>query len=167
MALTAKVGEIASPIAWSPDSTQLAISGGGEGNQQVIILDAASGEMIMKLETSGWIESLAWSHSGRRLATAGGGWAEVWEIPSGRQIFKISGEGVHSWGIQQVALSPDGSILATAAGEVVLWEIDPGKQISILIGLNDGVSSMAFNSEGTRLAARSDDGVVMIWELNK
>lgn len=165
--LSIKIGETANPIAWSPDSTQIATGGGGESNQKVVILDAVTGEVKNEIDTSGWVESLAWSGYGNRLATAGGGWAEVWNIIDGQRIFKKTGEGVHSWSIQRVDLSPDGSVLATAAGEVILWDVNSGEEIGSLIGLNDGVITMSFSPEGSKLAAHSDDGVVTIWEISQ
>ncbi len=163
--LSIKVSETVNPIAWSPDGTQIAMGGSGQGTQQIVILDAATGETQRTFDTSGWVEALAWSRNNSLLATAGGGWAEVWNTSHGQRIFQKSGENVHSWGIQRVALSPDGRVLATGAGEVILWDINSGEEIGFLIGLSEGITEISFSPEGSYLAALSDDGVVTIWKI--
>ncbi len=75
-----------------------------------------------------------------------------------------------------VALSPDGSRLATASldGEVKVWEVPSGKQVAVLRLDGEprrsttsihGPASLVFSPDGARLAAVHPDGSIGFWNV--
>lgn len=71
-------------------------------------------------------------------------------------------------GINSVAISPDGSILASGNDDksIHLWTVETGEVITTLTGHSQGVKSVAFNLDGTILATGSDDQTIKLWDLN-
>jgi WD40 repeat protein len=78
----------------------------------------------------------------------------------------------HTGIINQAAYSPDGALLATAAGHwqtnddttARLWDADTGNLIGVLRGHTASVRHTAFHPDGTVMATSSHDGTVRIWD---
>ncbi len=151
-------------LAWSPDGKSLAVGQGVDGADQVIIWDLARGENQLVLSASGEVLDLSWQ--GIHLAAQAGGWAEVWDVKSGLRLWKLAHEDYYR-AVYTLALSPDGALLATGAGEVILWETRYGRRLATLNGIPGIVTRLAFSPDGKTLAAESDDGTVLLWELGK
>jgi WD40 repeat protein len=70
-----------------------------------------------------------------------------------------------------VALSPDGKLLATAAGpddapaELLVWEVATGKLLHPLGGHRSAVTALAFAPDGKRLFSADRDGQVRVWGM--
>ena len=73
----------------------------------------------------------------------------------------------HESGVTSVALSRDGTTLASGAvdGTVKLWDVETHKNIATLKGHADQVKSVAFSSDGTILASGALDGTVKLWDV--
>lgn len=71
-------------------------------------------------------------------------------------------------GIWAIALSPDGTTLATGskAGLLRLWNMRTGHVQSILTGHTGSVTALAFTGDNTLLASASKDGTIRLWEVN-
>jgi WD40 repeat protein len=68
--------------------------------------------------------------------------------------------------VERAALSPDGKMLATAAGtEVKLWDVAAGKEIVSLGGLTNSLYSLAFSADGKRLAS-GGWGPLQVWDVD-
>ena len=116
--------------------------------------------------------NLAFSKDGSRLAAAGGDFAFVWDVDSGRQLLKAthaaSSETLITgrW-IVDAAISPDGKFLAYAAkGDKLarVWNVETARQI-LELKHDSSVAAVAFNADGTRLGTGSYDGTARVWEL--
>jgi WD40 repeat protein/serine/threonine protein kinase len=86
---------------------------------------------------------------------------KVWDTAHGAELATAAG---HAHRVAAVALSPDGRLLATAAmsdfkdnprrepAEILLWEMNSGRQLRRLPTEAIFVSSLAFSPDGNRLA---------------
>jgi WD40 repeat protein/tetratricopeptide (TPR) repeat protein len=83
----------------------------------------------------------------------------------GREVRTLQGGGGSI--AQAVAFSPDGNLLAQAAGptqdEVTLWNVATGELVRVLRGTG-AVYTLAFSPDGKLLATSTFDGTVGLWE---
>jgi WD40 repeat protein/DNA-binding SARP family transcriptional activator len=114
-----------------------------------------------------WIEGVAFSPDGMRLATASyDGTAKIWDAASGRELLTLRG---HTGEVYRVAFSPDGRWLATGGedGTARVWDAASGQELfSLVSGHHGAVGGLAFSPDGERLATGSDDGTLQVWRLS-
>jgi WD40 repeat protein len=119
--------------------------------------------------------TVAVSPDGRLAAGAvQAGPIHVWELLTGRKVTTIQ------YRASTLAFSPDGRLLAageevimpnrrgkpigSAAGTVLVWEVDGGKLKHDWSPDPKGVSRLAFSPDGQWLAAVGPDGMVRVWD---
>jgi WD40 repeat protein len=101
-------------LAFSPDGTRLVTASNDGVKVWSVEPGLSSGAMVTasvhSLRTSTLVNSLAYDHTGARLATANvDGTATVWDPQTGQDLLTLSGGG---W-VWDVAFSPDGKYLFT------------------------------------------------------
>jgi RNA polymerase sigma factor (sigma-70 family) len=67
----------------------------------------------------------------------------------------------------QIALSPDGGILAAGARKIRVWDLKTGKEINQFDGHRAEVTSLAFSPDNKRLVSASKDSTALVWDLSK
>jgi WD40 repeat protein len=73
----------------------------------------------------------------------------------------------HTKGINSVAFSPDGVLLASGGqdSKIRLWDVDTGHSIGKRLGQLSIVDSVAFSPDGTTLASGGEDGLVRLFDV--
>ncbi|MBI2688159.1 MAG: PD40 domain-containing protein [Acidobacteria bacterium] len=146
-------------LAWNNNT----IAAGGF--HQVRLFDGA-GKPIAMLD--GHLEAIrAIAIGGNILAAAGGlpaqkGEAKIWDLSTRQLITTIN---AHTDCIYAAALSPDGTKLATASYDkmIYLWDPRTGAQLKSLKDHIDAVYALAFTPDGKKLVSAGADRTVKIW----
>ncbi len=90
--------------------------------------------------------------------------AQVWEVASGRELFKarVTGMGGH---VCTAALSPDGDLLAIAAGDgpIDLFAVKTGKRLHTLLGCKTQGVKVAISPDGKLVASVGLDYRIERW----
>lgn len=156
-------------LAYSPDGKQLA-SASTDGTIRLWNLTVSQPLGTALTGHVGSVNGVAFSPGGHQVATVGDDQtARVWNVASATQERVISPFGAlagippltSAVAIRAVAWSPDGSLLATAGGQVSLWQASTGQAIATLLDATDvgWQDSVAFSPDGRLLATGGDDGV--------
>lgn len=112
----------------------------------------------------GSILSVAISPCGKLLTTVDtSGETQLWQVANGKQLLTCKG---HTNWVRAVALSPEGSTLASGSDHAVrLCDAKTGQCLKTLHGHTSQVWSVAFSPEGKTLASGSNDGTVKLWDV--
>jgi WD40 repeat protein/tRNA A-37 threonylcarbamoyl transferase component Bud32 len=170
-------------LAFSPDGRRLA-TGSIDGTLK--IWDATHGQELLVLRghaKENEVFSVAFGPDGKRLATASrDGTVQLWDLSGdspklpgnengtvpfgprdGRSGMVLRG---HSGAVMCVAISPDGSRLATggADGTARIWDAKSGSELLTLRGHAGPVPGVAFSPDGRLLATASYDGLAILWD---
>ncbi|NBV24238.1 MAG: hypothetical protein EBS05_20265 [Proteobacteria bacterium] len=114
------------------------------------------------------IAALAFSPDGKRLAASGYHEVTLWDPATGKLLSRIQNLPQR---IQALAWHPQGQWLAVGggtpgqSGEVVLVDVAKGEVTKVLGTTIDTVMALAFDQEGTRLAAGGADNAIRIFAL--
>ncbi|MFO1502149.1 MAG: hypothetical protein U1G07_27880, partial [Verrucomicrobiota bacterium] len=153
-------------LAFSPDGRMLA-SGGTD--QRVRLWNVADGKLVHDLtaNTNRGVFCVAWDRAGSRIFAGGDdGLIYSFDAVTGRQLSILHG---HEQYVYQLALSPDGRVLASSSGDgrILLWEAASGQQRTELRGHSSTVYGIAFSPDGRQLASASWDNTARIWNLDR
>jgi WD40 repeat protein len=162
-------GEEVRQVMFSPNGRLLAAIS-TDGGISLSTLDSKGARRVWSAGVSGL--GLAFSQDGKRLATANGSFAFVWDVATGRELFKAmhatSADDAEShllW-IDSVAFSADGNYLATGGrdGTARVWNLTTGQELTRLTHAAP-VEAVAFSRDGATLSTGSFDGTARLWEL--
>jgi WD40 repeat protein/tetratricopeptide (TPR) repeat protein len=159
----------AASVAFSPDGAILAA---GSLNGTVLLWQVSDGTLLRTLRAPWEVLSLAFSPDGATLASA---WTNLagddyglilWDVESGEQLRTLTG---HTDVVRSLALSPDGTILASASEDhtVRLWRVSDGASLGTLEGHFFEVLCVTFSPDGATLASGAESGKVMLWDMEQ
>ena len=158
-------------VAFSPDGSTLASA----GNSTVHLWDVRQLRTTRQLKASLRLEGQSWhrmaifSPDGSILIIGGTNTLHLWDMGSGQLKSIRTG---HWDGTENIALSPDGSTLASAAPwtdrTVRLRDMVSGQLKAILTGPSHNVypTDVAFSPDGRTLAS-SGQGPITLWDLTE
>ena len=92
------------------------------------------------------------------------GLIHLWSLENGECVCSWR---AHSFKITSLAISPDGSSLASGSSEddsVKLWSLPEGKLKSTLVGHKLGIFGVVFSPNGRLLASSSVDDICRVWD---
>jgi WD40 repeat protein len=141
------------------------------GNFGKVYLISQKGKIAVSRQYSGTHDTIAVSHDGTLLVVRDE-WRtiHVLDLKTLEVKLKLTG---HKWDIGSLALSPDGTLLASASAgafeadsQIRLWSIKKGKQIGELLGHKSRViTSMLFDRHGTTLISSGADKAIRFWDV--
>jgi WD40 repeat protein/serine/threonine protein kinase len=149
-------------VAFSPDGRRIAAGGDAA---KVIIVDAASGELIAELSGfEGRIQSVAFSPDGRHVLTAGKDpTLRLWDAATGELVRTFAGHGLE---VLSAVFHPDGTRIASGGHDrsIRIWDAATGEELVRLPGHTWYVFSLAFSPDGETLVSGSGDSTVRLWD---
>jgi len=179
--------DLAWDLAFSPNGDLLAVAGGDRAFEAGILSVLDLGDPTSPVWTrdiEGMAFAVTFSPDGGLVATGSlegnseRGTATVWDLPSGEMVAERDLPGRSN--VEDVAFSPDGSLLAVAGGRTVvdrgegsimLWRFDaPGGDASLIelpavSGTDAGIRSVVFAEDGATLVSAGRDGNVGVFDV--
>jgi WD40 repeat protein len=112
-----------------------------------------------------WVSAIVPGPGDRLYSADLQGTLKAWDLSKPDSVWTI--EHAHPGWLKAVALSPDGSLLASGArdGIVRLWSAADGKPVRELKGHARDVYSAAFHPDGKSLVTGDYDGKILHWEV--
>jgi WD40 repeat protein/serine/threonine protein kinase len=144
----------------SPDGERWASRADSPGNE-IKLWDVQTDKELLSLKGhTNWVEGVAFSPDGKRLATASmDGMVKVWDAQTGQELLSLKGT------LWQIAFSPDGKRLAGGSWNTLkVWDAQTGQEL-LSRNENDGAYVKAFSPDGKHLATTSQVGILRIWDL--
>ena len=151
--------------AFSTDGKTLAVAG-DKGN--VKLLDAITGKVVRTLD---WPhphpDFITFSSDDKQLALTDSGDdrrdVAVWDLASGK--LRHAFERLSGWGVNGLAFSPDGRLLAVAADALQVWDLSAGKCLSAaFVGHEPMVHSVVFLGSSDTVATAGCERAVRLWD---
>ena len=148
---------------------------GTSGDGMVRLWDVDSGREVgqFKVRPDQETRAMTFSPNDKYLVAGSreGQLVSVWDVAERKLIHELP----HPLGVDGVAVSPDGKLLATStgnyrkreAGEARLFDLESGKELAVLPAAGNGerLTKLQFSPDGKLLAAGTSHGFVRIWEV--
>jgi WD40 repeat protein len=152
-------------FAPSPRGPGLLVMGGS--NVQLVSLTTR--ETLERYAPHGSVNSATFSPDGSRIVTGSRDRiARIWDIESGADLRKFSGENGHTDSVNSSVFSPDadGKHILTASddGTVKLWDAATGDVVGTFNGHAGAVNSAVFSPDGSLMLSASSDGTARLWD---
>ena len=151
-------------VAFSPDNRQI-VSG---GRDHQLKMWNVKGECMFTMERdchTDWVSCVRFSPAPQSPLIVSGGWdnlVKVWSLSEFRCLHTLKG---HTGAVNSVAISPDGSLCASAGkdGTAKLWDLTRGEHLYEL-ECGEPINQICFSPNRYWLCAATESGI-RIWDL--
>ncbi len=162
-------------LAFSGDGTRLLTEG---GRTEFVTWDVATKKELARVEVSSRTGGFRRGIYGDQMVATedltlaaqavGGGTVRLVDLVTGEERWTVRAT---EESVTDLAFSPDGKTLASAAGfvesEVRLWDVADGTERARLSGHRAFVRSLAFDPSGKWLASGSADQTIKLWDVQE
>jgi WD40 repeat protein len=148
---------------FSPDGKRLVSAAGNK----IKVWDANSGMELITLRGHEYdVWSVAFSPDGQRIISASGdGDVKIWDAAVNHEVTTLHPNDRRD-SVCSLAISPDASrFVVGLGGEIKVYDSATMTEIMTMRGHGHQVTSVGFNSDGTRLVSGSVDGTAKVWDV--
>jgi RNA polymerase sigma factor (sigma-70 family) len=154
------------PVFFSPDGKLL-----GAAGDELAVWKVGQDDPVYRIPTGRGIAGAAFCRGGRSLVVVDlVNHARLYDAATGRETATFDVPCERKSGAYVAGVSPDGRLLALSS----FWEVDTAvfdlatrQEVCRWSGHEGGTSALTFTPDGTRLAASSRDGTVLVWDLGR
>ncbi|MBL0351269.1 MAG: WD40 repeat domain-containing protein [Dechloromonas sp.] len=177
-------------LAFSPDGCCLAtvsVEKGAADRTHTEIWGIATRKRLLSLPNRQPGDAVQFTPDGKKIVVAGrdnririfepakGELDEILaaDAPSGRERLDVPWDidvlAGHTDRVRDIAISPDGSRIASASGDqtVRIWDSATGESLLVLKGHRGWVEAVAFSADGRRVASGGRDNLVKVWDISR
>ncbi len=161
--------EMVRALAWNPEGNLLASGSFRELKTWSVTSNSIKANWSLSSNLLGRINSLRFTPHGGALIAADGATAENGWI---RVLFTRTGAEIAAWQtgsdvIYDLAVTPDGGLLATASGDklVKLWELVSRKEVAQIEAHFGAVWGAAFSTNAAELITVGADKMMKLWDV--
>src|SRR5260221_1220617 len=162
------------PLAFSPDSTTLAVGdaaiGHGKRFGQIALWNIARRTIRASYQTPDHVQvqSVAFSPDGTLLAATGARSTYLWDVTTGQRAGTLTGP--RGTAIRDIAFSPGGRTLAAifTSNTAYIWNLWTTKIIAAMPDPgNTEIASLAYSPDGKTLAIGDYNSHIFLWDVSK
>jgi len=150
-------------LAFSPDGSILAVSDAAQSGATTTLYRVSDGTLLRTINSGA--AGLTFTLDGAYLALASGNDIDLYRLSDGSLFYVLSG---HTAAVNALALSPDGSTLASASSDntVRTWSLTTFTPLHTYPRHSAPVRSIAFSPDGQNMVSGSDDKTCILWQLS-
>lgn len=114
----------------------------------------------------GFIYDLTFDSNGRKLVGIVRNYVKIWDLNrNNAEVLRVKASPLE---LNQVAISPDGRLIATAnrEGKITMIDVKSKKIIGILTGHEGWIQTIAFSPDGQTLYSGAEDKIVKAWDVS-
>jgi WD40 repeat protein len=154
--------EWCNPVAFSPDGRKLAYIF-PEGVRVHDLLTDSDDDLITPSRPAA-SDLIFLPGSSQIVCGDFSGQITIWDTGTHRALKQVAS---HLVEVQQLKLSPDGSLLASAGSDqtIRLWDTSDWHEVARLHGHENRISSVAFLPDGKHLVSAGGDGTARVWKV--
>jgi WD40 repeat protein len=147
-------------LAFSPDDKTIALA---NMDGEITLWEVASGAVRpASAEPTSQISRLRFASRGKQLLGTCDR-LRAWDVVTGREVWRAP---VEALGFDQLAVSPDGTMLAGAADSAIkIWHAHSGRQLRTIDTAGHDAFLVRFSGDGKRVAAACSDQHLRVWDV--
>ena len=155
------MGRTVTSLAFNPDGRMLAV--GGVESKSNLDLAAMMNPNAQRNRKNSKTPDPQDMIKNMKIETIGQ--VTLWDVATGSEIGTLTG---HGKGVNQVAFSRDGRLLASASTDntIRIWDLAARRELRTLSGHTANIDSLDFSPDSRLLASASDDGGTFLWDAS-